>query len=203
MVKNNNNQISAESKGAALRLFFYQLIYMSSTRLFYDRSAENARLKASMGSGNYVIQTPKQYTCYPDEGILAQRSGYMPNIGVENSLLNMNQSATRYDQDPDQLNENFANHQYAESNRFLFFLPEQCGFNVEYTRLTNPPSTLKGTGINRFDPICLDPQARIFFPGQQNLATQMMAKDNYRRCVRRHNINSMHPDQSIEYYSKN
>ena len=34
----------------------------------------------------------------------------------------------------------------------------KCYFLTEDTRLSNPASNLRGTGINRFNPLCLDPQ---------------------------------------------
>lgn len=55
-----------------------------------------------------------------------------------------------------------------------------CMFPVEPTRLSNPPSTLRGTGINRFEPLCLDPQYQITFPGNYQVPTRLVVKDNHR-----------------------
>jgi hypothetical protein len=165
---------------------------MSFNRSYYDKQAERDRLNSSKGIGNYALQTPKQFSAYPDEGIIPQRAGYNMDVAVENSLFNMNQQATYYPEQPDAI---YGPSQY--NNRFLFFLPEDRGFEVESTRISNPPSTLKGTGINRFDPICIDPQANIFFPGVHLTQTRQQAKDSHRRCKRTFNINSMNPDQSI------
>ena len=55
-----------------------------------------------------------------------------------------------------------------------------CLFPVENTRLTNPPCTLRGTGINRFNPLCLDPQKNIFFPGSYQVPTRIVVKDNHK-----------------------
>lgn len=57
---------------------------------------------------------------------------------------------------------------------------QECMFPVEPTRLSNPPSTLRGTGINRFDPICIDPQQNITFPGDYQVPTRLVVKDNHR-----------------------
>ena len=53
---------------------------------------------------------------------------------------------------------------------------------------------LRGTGINRFEDLCLDPQTNIFIPTQVNLPSRMMSKDNYkpRRTVSK--INDMNPN---------
>jgi hypothetical protein len=78
-------------------------------------------------------------------------------------------------------------------NEDLVNLPD-CHFPVENTRLSNPPSTLRGTGWNRFDPLCLDPQDQIFFPGEYHIPTRMVFRDNFRPCLREVKINSMHPE---------
>ena len=77
-------------------------------------------------------------------------------------------------------------------NQNLVNLPD-CHFPVENTRLSNPPSTLRGTGWNRFDPLCLDPQDQIFFPGEYQIPTRTVFRDNFRPCVRKVRVNSMHP----------
>ena len=58
-----------------------------------------------------------------------------------------------------------------------------CSFNTEDTRLSNPPSTLKGTGVNRFQPLCFNPQEKIFFPGEYQTSTRLVFRDNHRPCV--------------------
>lgn len=77
-------------------------------------------------------------------------------------------------------------------NQDLVNMPD-CHFPVENTRLSNPPSTLKGTGWNRFDILCLDPQANIFFPGVLDTSTRLVFRDNFKACVRNPKVNSMHP----------
>lgn len=58
-----------------------------------------------------------------------------------------------------------------------------CSFNTEDTRLSNPPSTLKGTGVNRFQPLCFNPQEKIFFPGEYHTSTRLVFRDNHRPCI--------------------
>lgn len=58
-----------------------------------------------------------------------------------------------------------------------------CAFNTEDTRLSNPPSTLRGTGINRFNPLCFNPQEKIFFPGDYHVSTRLVFRDNHRPCI--------------------
>jgi len=70
----------------------------------------------------------------------------------------------------------------------------RCHFPVDDTRLNNPASNLRGTGWNRFDPLFIDPQKKVFFPGLQNIDTRTLMKDNHRPKLARPNINSMDPN---------
>lgn len=58
-----------------------------------------------------------------------------------------------------------------------------CAFNTEDTRLSNPPPTLRGTGINRFNPLCFNPQEQIMFPGDYHVSTRLVFRDNHRPCI--------------------
>jgi len=68
-----------------------------------------------------------------------------------------------------------------------------CHFSVEDTRLSNPSCNLRGTGWNRFQPLCLNPQDQIFFPGDYQIPTRIIVKDNHRPCVPTPSVNSMLP----------
>ena len=70
-----------------------------------------------------------------------------------------------------------------------------CHFQTEDTRQSNPPSTLRGTGINRFEPLCMNPQDQVMFPGDYQVPTRLVVKDNHRPCVPTPNVNSMLPPQ--------
>lgn len=68
-----------------------------------------------------------------------------------------------------------------------------CPIRYESTRLSNPVSTLKETGYNRFQPICLNPQdpSRWEHPGEIGVNYRMVVKDNHVPCI-------PHPiDQSV------
>lgn len=68
-----------------------------------------------------------------------------------------------------------------------------CDFPVEYTRLNSCPP--RGVGINRFEPLCLDPQKNILFPGSYQIPTRLVVKDNHRPCVPVPAVNDMSPPQ--------
>ena len=66
----------------------------------------------------------------------------------------------------------------------MYHLPE-CSIGTDYSRVTNPPCTLKGTGVNRFQPLCLDPQDpnRWLHPGEIGINYRLVVKDNNVPCV--------------------
>ena len=66
----------------------------------------------------------------------------------------------------------------------LFHFPS-CDLKFEYTRISNPISTLKETGVNRFQPICLNPQDRSRWehPGETGINYRMVVKDNHVPCI--------------------
>ena len=60
---------------------------------------------------------------------------------------------------------------------------KNCGMNVEDTRLSNPACNLRGTGINRWEWLCLNPQDRVEIPFDNNISNRIVVKDNHRPCV--------------------
>lgn len=66
-----------------------------------------------------------------------------------------------------------------------------CYFPVEHTRLESCPPRSKG--VNRFQPLCLDPQQNVMFPGTYQVPSRLVMKDNHRPCVPRPAVNSMDP----------
>jgi len=68
-------------------------------------------------------------------------------------------------------------------------------FPTEDTRLSNPSTNLRGTGWNRFNPLCKNPQEQITFPGQYMTSTRLVFKDNHRPSVVLPNINDMNPNE--------
>lgn len=63
--------------------------------------------------------------------------------------------------------------------------PECRKLRTEYSRITYPKCDLKGTGVNRFQPICLDPQhpSRWEHPSETDVNYRMVVKDNHRPCI--------------------
>ena len=50
----------------------------------------------------------------------------------------------------------------------------------EDCRYSNPPGTLRGTGINRFEWLCRDPQETALVPHRAPVNYRLVAKDNHR-----------------------
>jgi len=55
-----------------------------------------------------------------------------------------------------------------------------CFTPTESTRLSNPPCTLRGTGWNRWEWLCKNPQDRVEVPFDHMIDSVLMAKDNHR-----------------------
>jgi hypothetical protein len=58
-----------------------------------------------------------------------------------------------------------------------------CMAPTEDTRLSNPPCTLRGTGWNRWEWLCEDPQERAIIPFEWNTSYRIVAKDNHQPCI--------------------
>ena len=72
-----------------------------------------------------------------------------------------------------------------------------CFFPTEDTRLSNPSTNLRGSGWNRFDPICHNPQDKVLFPGELLTSTRLVVRDNHRPNVVQPKINDMHPNEML------
>jgi hypothetical protein len=62
----------------------------------------------------------------------------------------------------------------------LHHLPS-CGPFTDYTRISNPIATARGVGINRFQPLCLNPQDenRWLHPSEVGISYRHVVKDNH------------------------
>ena len=120
-------------------------------------------------------------------GVTCNNQGYQAGQGVVTGCKNSNsplrKSWTR-----------------GQDNNLVDF--KKCYFPTEDTRLSNPASNLRGTGINRFAPLCLDPQKNVLFPGSMQVPTRLVVKDNHRPCVPTPAVNSMIPAPKPQPCSK-
>ena len=60
---------------------------------------------------------------------------------------------------------------------------KDCFVPSEDTRLSNPSCNLRGTGWNRWEWLCLDPQDKVEIPYYFNISNRIIVKDNHRPCI--------------------
>ena len=170
---------------------------MSLTRLYNDEKVYTRFVKESEGPGNYRLERDKssdnagydKTQCYVDKkNIRLQKSGVGINksksiVDIDSDLRNLTRKLSNdpdkkfkpiYDSNDERVN----NTRPGDTNSFK--LPENCDFKTNsYTRLDNPSSNLRGTGINRWDWLCRNPQSNVFIPFKHSLNTRLIMKDMY------------------------
>lgn len=158
---------------------------MSFTRLNYDSCTYKHNLKQSIGTADYQINTPKQecHGCFPADPSL-NIDGYgasicrnKPLIDVDSELKIITRRASncptqKYLPTPGQ---------FCETKN----LPDCRSLPQEDTRISNPPCTLRSTGINRWEWLCQNPQAKALMPFDFNISNRIIVKDNHRPCIPR------------------
>lgn len=72
-----------------------------------------------------------------------------------------------------------------EQNQEALYHFPSCHIGTEYTRISNPICTSRGVGVNRFHPLCLQPQDenRWLHPSEVGINYRMVSKDNHVPCV--------------------
>ena len=184
---------------------------MSFTNTMYDKTNTRMSVRESMAPGHYQVGGPKECnSCFQSNpSVRLQKNGvsindpsqerfYAGPVDVESSLYGISSNKqhdytllNQCDNEDDQYSCVFGvggNFQQVE-NMQTCFLP------TEDTRLSNPPSNLRGTGVNRFNPLCLDPQKGVIFGAQYDIPTRMIAKDSFKPCVPTPAVNAMLPQQ--------
>lgn len=156
---------------------------MSFSRLNYDTCSYKYDLKQSVRVGDYNINTPTQ-DCqgecfYPNPYVRIDKSGgsvcESNLIDVDSELLGLNVKATKC-----------PNNKYIPKQTPFCKLKnmKDCDFlAAEDTKLSNPPCTLKGTGWNRWEWLCEDPQSFALMPFEREINNRIVVKDNHRPCI--------------------
>lgn len=160
-----------------------------NTRLSYDPCTYKHNLKQSVGSADYMLNTPRPdcNACFPlDPSIRLSNSvrssegisvcDNMPLIDVDSELKLISRRAS--------------------SCPLQKFIPtgkpfcsirnfKACDRLVprEDTRISNPPCTMRSTGVNRWEWLCKDPQEKALVPFDFNVNNRLVVKDNHRPCV--------------------
>ena len=161
------------------------------TRLNYDSCSYKEKLRRTVGPGLYQLDVPSNdcKDCHrdipADPSLRYQNYGHntcsMKNaIDDSNELLRLNYKNTKCN------DEEYMPGKYNKTGCDIKGEVEarQCMIPREDTRLSNPPCTLKETGINRWEWICYDPQERALEEFDRiPVNYRMVAKDNHIPCI--------------------
>jgi hypothetical protein len=154
---------------------------MSFERSIYDQGAYCTDLKQSTAPLKYMLDPTYANQCSPcrpgDVGYIARQGVSLTKnanlVDVESDLLLLNYPLSR---NPAAKYSPCAGPNY--SGNLMHF--NECAIGTDYSRITQPPCSLRGTGVNRFQPICLDPQdeSRWLMPSQVGVSYRLVVKDN-------------------------
>jgi len=163
----------------------------ADTRLNYDSCSYKEKLKRSVGPGLYYVDSPYNDCLDCSQDVPADPALRFQTYGhstcsmkkaVDDSseLLGLNYKLSKCNAD-----------EYIPGK----YQPTGCAIRGdtdarlcmaprEDTRLSNPPCTLKETGINRWEWLCWDPQERAI-EGFDRVPVnyRMVAKDNHVPCI--------------------
>lgn len=156
---------------------------MSFNRLNYDQCTYKHNLKQSIGSGDYMLNTPRAecHACFPtDPSTRIQSFGASlcddrPLIDVDSELKIMTRKASNCPTD-----------KYLPQPKDYCItknLPDCRALPNEETRISNPPCTLRCSGWNRWEWLCQNPQNKALVPFDFNISNRIVVKDNHRPCI--------------------
>ena len=177
--------------------------------LKYDQSSYQQSLYESVSPGLYQIAAPAPTclgTCSPvDPQIRFQKTGVgacdvAHTVNQESELHNLNRPLSKCSTNqylPQNMNalgfqgqpscqatlfqnQNGQNQQNGQQQK-----GSRCGIQVEDSRLTNPPCTLRGTGWNRWETLCHQPQDKALMRFPTMAWNRQIVKDNHRPCLPR------------------
>jgi hypothetical protein len=162
----------------------------NDTRLKYDTSSYQEQLVRSIYPGAYQLNTPYNDCKDCDE--------YVPNdpfIRYQNYGHNTCSMKKAVDDSSELYGLNYknskCNNDAYKPNSYISTgcVPKvinnindirSCSTPTESCRLSNPPCTLKETGINRFDPLCWNPQEKAIESFDRiGVNYRMVSKDNH------------------------
>ena len=182
---------------------------MSFNRLDYDKEAYRQVLNQSVGPGVYRLGEPpiSCEQCYPyPPTVRLQRQGdsiskNFPLVDVDSELMGITRklskdikkqykpccednSCTSGEVCGQGVVGNCKNRkpgQRSSDNNLKHY--RDCFLPAEDTRLSNPSCNLRGTGWNRWEWLCLNPQDRVEVPFDYNISNRFIVKDNHRPCI--------------------
>jgi hypothetical protein len=143
---------------------------------------DDARL--TTGPGRYILEAPSGYanaSFVPEPTTRQQKWGAaqvetFTKTDVESDLWNINRGTTReicglYDPNDNRMN--------SASKKTI----KEASFPQTHARLNDPPCTLRGSGWNRFEWLCQNPQERAMMPFDWFIPGRILHKDAHRPCI--------------------
>jgi len=159
----------------------------NDTRMIYDNSSYQEELKRSIYSGNYQSSTPYNDCMDCDKFVPND-----PHIRFQAYGQNACSMKKAIDDSTELSGINYKNSKCNTDayspNKYISTgcVPQtindirKCSIPTESCRLSNPPCSLKEVGINRFDPLCWNPQSKALESFDRiGINYRMVAKDNH------------------------
>jgi hypothetical protein len=183
------------------RMCIFAEALMANTRGSDERLAYKAYLSESVGPGSYQLERP--HACAPtfiddarmsSGGHLASVCADVPLVDVDSELLGLTRKLgscpeSRYT--PGSTPFCRLRHVPADARTNADFASEDC-------RLSNPACTLRGTGWNRWEWLCQDPQSRATEPFERVVNYRTIVKDNHRPLIETPLTDRVAPDPRMQ-----
>lgn len=157
---------------------------MHLTRLRYDDCYYKHAVEDSSMPGKYVIETGLQECAqvFPTNPYIRQSIRHAPSyshnwVDIHSELSGRSRSASLC---PEM---KFLPGQKFKFEDSIFLAPDSKDLHTEDTKLSNPPCSLRETGINRWEWLCDDPQARAIAPFDMSIQNRILVKNNFVPCV--------------------
>lgn len=142
---------------------------MSFSRLNYDSCAYDKTINESMSIGDYMLKDLQPKNCFVSNPTM--RSSSVPvcenRIDIDSELIGLKRTASKCTESK------------MPTCKVQPLNDCKMSFHSEDTKLSNPPCTLRGTGWNRWDWLCEDPQKSINLKFPSSTNDKQLAKDNY------------------------
>jgi len=160
---------------------------MNFNRLNYDTCTYQHNLKQSVGVADYILGMPRVncnacFNANPSAGNIDTQATVKSKdalVDIDSELMGLNRKASNCPTSayiPDLSR--------PEELRYPTTPIADCrAISVEETRLSNPPSTLREQGWNRWEVLLENPQARAEVPFRFNVNNRLIVKDNHRPYV--------------------
>ena len=163
---------------------------MSFNRLNTDTCAYQQTLSESVGPGEYKLSEPMvgNVPCFSsDPNIRLQYSGV--SFDKNQSMVDTNSELLNITRDASKCSTKKHLPQFDKDGNLVETRGEKVMFQdctllqQEDTRLSNPSCNLRGTGWNRWEWLCQNPQERVLMPFDYHINTNILERDNHRPCI--------------------